>query len=60
MISIKDKKDCCGCTACISVCPHQVVSMCTDAEGFLYPIVDKNKCIDCGLCNKVCPLLNQR
>lgn len=54
MIEIKNKADCCGCTACNAVCPHDAITMRPDAMGFLYPVVDKDKCIDCGLCEKVC------
>lgn len=59
MIQIKDKKDCCGCSACVQKCPKQCISLEEDNEGFLYPIVDKESCIDCGLCEKVCPVLHQ-
>lgn len=59
MIQIKDKKDCCGCSACVQKCPKQCISLIEDDEGFLYPIVDKESCIDCGLCEKVCPVLHQ-
>lgn len=58
MINIIDKHKCCGCTACVSVCPKDYISMSEDKEGFLYPIVDSTKCIDCGLCEKVCPVLH--
>ena len=51
-----DKKDCCGCTACLSACPRQCILMERDEEGFLYPVIDKEKCINCGLCEKVCPM----
>lgn len=54
MIDIKDKSDCCGCTACASVCKHNAISMQPDIMGFLYPVVDKSICVDCGLCEKVC------
>lgn len=54
MIHITDKSDCCGCTACASVCPHDAIMMQPDVMGFLYPVVDKDKCVDCGLCEKVC------
>lgn len=54
MITIKDKSDCCGCSACASVCGHQAITMKPDGMGFLYPEVDQNKCVDCGLCNQVC------
>ena len=54
MINIADKKDCCGCTACASICPHSAIEMKPDVLGFKYPEVDKNKCVDCGLCDKVC------
>ena len=57
-IKIKDKKLCCGCAACYSICPKNAIIMTEDEEGFQYPKVDKEKCINCGLCKKVCPILN--
>ena len=54
MIQIKDKANCCGCTACASICPKDAISMEPDTLGFKYPKVDLSKCIDCGLCEKVC------
>lgn len=59
MIDITDKSKCCGCHACVQVCPKQCVKMEMDYEGFLYPIVNKDTCIDCGLCEKACPLLDK-
>lgn len=58
MINIKDKKKCCGCSACLSICPKKAISFEMDEEGFRYPIVNKKKCIKCNLCEKVCPFLN--
>lgn len=58
MIQIRDKKKCCGCTACVEICPKQCIKMKPDMEGFLYPTVDQDKCIDCGTCDGVCPTLN--
>lgn len=46
---------CCGCTACMSVCPKQCISMEVDGEGFLYPVVDQSLCIDCEACDRTCP-----
>ncbi len=54
MIQVKNPKNCCGCTACMSICPKQAISMKPDILGFLYPEVDLNACVDCGLCEKVC------
>ena len=54
MINILDPSQCCGCTACASVCAHDAITMQPDALGFLYPVVDTQKCVDCGLCDKVC------
>ena len=54
MIQINDKADCCGCTACASVCPKDAILMEPDVLGFKYPKVDLDKCINCGLCEKVC------
>lgn len=51
-------QNCCGCTACMNVCPKAAIEMKEDFEGFLYPKLDKTKCINCGLCEKVCPIEN--
>lgn len=59
MISLSEKKDCCGCWSCIQRCPKQCITLREDEEGFLYPQVDESVCIDCGLCEKVCPVINQ-
>ncbi len=59
MIKIIDKKNCCGCNACVQRCPKQCITMHEDSEGFLYPVVNPELCIDCGLCKKVCPVINQ-
>ena len=58
MIRIEHPEDCCGCTACASICPHNAISMKPDTLGFLYPEVDMEKCVDCGLCEKVCAFNN--
>ena len=54
MIEIKNKYSCCGCEACVQVCPKHCISFDEDKKGFRYPNVETNKCIDCGLCEKVC------
>lgn len=57
-INIKNKSQCCGCTACASICTHHCITMAEDAEGFMYPSVNLSKCSDCGLCEKVCPMIH--
>ena len=49
MIQLKDKSNCCGCTACATICPHDAISMKPDAMGFLYPNIDYTLCVDCQL-----------
>ena len=50
-----DKSMCCGCSACVNICPQQCISFVNDIEGFCYPHVEENICIHCGMCKKVCP-----
>ncbi len=59
MIKITNKENCCGCSSCYNICPKHAISMQTDYEGFLYPIVDEDKCIKCGLCVSACPILDK-
>lgn len=54
MIQISDNHNCCGCSACATICPKQCISMVADNEGFLYPKVDEGACIDCNVCRTVC------
>lgn len=58
MIDIKNKRECCGCTACEQICPVSCIKMVRDQEGFLYPLADSEKCIQCGACNRTCPIQN--
>lgn len=57
MIQIKNKHDCCGCSACVQVCPIHCISFNEDEQGFRYPFVNEKLCTNCGLCEKACPLL---
>lgn len=54
MIKRSQLADCCGCTACASICIHNAITMQPDSLGFLYPFVEQSKCIHCGLCEKIC------
>ena len=61
MIDIRNKSECCGCTACMSVCPVQCIIMRRDREeGFDYPVANPDLCISCGKCENVCPVINPR
>lgn len=59
MINIINKEECCGCEACVQVCPKSCISFNEDSEGFKYPLVNLELCIHCDLCEKVCPVINQ-
>lgn len=55
-VLFENKEECCGCSACFSVCPRGAITMCEDQEGFEYPVIDGMKCIVCRLCLSVCPM----
>lgn len=50
----ENKYNCCGCSACCSVCPQGAITMVSDDEGFLYPQIIASKCIHCMKCINIC------
>lgn len=55
----KQKDECCGCGACVAVCPKKVLIMQPDEYGFIYPVLKLDQCINCGKCLSVCALENE-
>lgn len=49
-----EKRDCCGCGACLNICPKQAISMVEDEYGYRYPHIDEAVCVGCGMCKQVC------
>ena len=56
---LKTTKDlCCGCMACVQVCPNKCIDALKDENGLLYSkLVRPGNCIDCQMCAHVCPML---
>ncbi|WP_296954769.1 Coenzyme F420 hydrogenase/dehydrogenase, beta subunit C-terminal domain [uncultured Dialister sp.] len=54
-----EKQNCCGCGACINICPVGALSYGKDDMGFTIPCIDEKKCIHCGACSSICPILNK-
>lgn len=54
IVLFDEKEKCCGCGACMNVCPKKAISMQEDKYGFLYPQIDVNVCIKCGACQRAC------
>ena len=42
IILYKDKKDCCGCGACMNICPKSAIQMQEDEYGFIYPVIQQD------------------
>lgn len=54
VVLFEDKKNCCGCGACMNACPQGAIHMEADENGFLYPIIDGELCVKCHKCQRVC------
>ena len=58
IVLFENKKDCCGCGACMNVCPKSAITMEEDECGFVYPKINTELCVECGACKKVCGYQN--
>lgn len=54
------KEECCGCGACVNICPRNAITMSEDECGYIYPIIDELKCVRCGKCKTVCAFQNEK
>lgn len=55
MIETCSYNDCCGCMACIDICPKHAIKYSINEYGVSVPVIKQEICVDCGLCKKVCP-----
>lgn len=51
-------RTCTGCTACVHMCPMDIITIVEDGMGFQRAEVDISNCIDCGVCLDVCHFQN--
>ena len=58
--SMNQHTDCCGCSACVHLCPKGAISMKEDDDGFKIPRINYELCINCGICYNECPQLKQK
>lgn len=53
MIEVDER--CTGCTACMTICHTNAISMQSDNKGFEIPKIDNELCVNCEMCVSVCP-----
>lgn len=57
MVDLCERKNCCGCAACVEICPRQAIVLKKNDMGFQYPEINEDLCIECKRCEKVCTIL---
>lgn len=58
---ILQKDICCGCGACVSICPKNCLTLSNDKLKFRNVVLkDEGECISCGRCKTVCPIYNKK
>lgn len=54
-VNYNARMNCCGCGACLAVCPVNSIYAVVKERGTIYYEINDN-CIGCGKCKKVCPI----
>ena len=58
--SVAGIRDCYGCGVCVAACPHRVLELKHDKNGFYTPtMVNEKACTDCGICRNVCSYVDE-
>lgn len=53
--NISNIKDCYGCGVCAIICPHNLIKIELNKDGFYEPLLlNESSCTNCGLCISVC------
>lgn len=59
MDNVSEINNCYGCGVCATVCPHNIINIRLNRDGFYEPqIVSIDKCVHCKLCTDVCSWLH--
>lgn len=45
--------ECCGCGACIAICPKDAINIVL-IKDYFYPSINNEKCVNCKMCLKIC------
>ncbi len=57
-VILPTKAECCGCAACVDICPKGAISLEEDSGCYYNIKVDEDKCVGCRLCETHCHILH--
>lgn len=55
-----NKEDCCGCKACLNVCPNNAIEFFENENGFTYPKINDSLCVGSKKCVRACRFTQEK